>query len=106
MWDGHGGVLGGFPEQSSNWDWAIAFVMIACFVLFLVANVGTFMFKRWGRTLLVVTTFFLIVASPALGITIILPYQGVFMDVSTMLFGGLLAMAYLPPISEKFDGET
>ena len=68
----------------------------------IVALVGLFLFKRWARPLNVALTGGLFVIWPVIGYNISSGWAQACNDVAFVLWGVVLAMAYLPPICERF----
>ncbi|NHZ40520.1 hypothetical protein [Massilia aquatica] len=65
--------------------------------------IGMFMFKSWGRTLSLVTTvaFMTVLFVPGTAVMSWLDY--VLMDLFSMLWGAILALAYFSPVSRLFS---
>lgn len=86
--------------EVSIFELALLVVMV---ILFLAALIGLLLFKNWGRIAFVLCG---VVAFPFTmmdGPYIASGLSGVFYDLSSIASGVILAMMFLPPISEEFE---
>ena len=68
----------------------------------IVAIVGLFSFQPWSRNLAVSMTLLTLLAYPLLGVTISSGWAQLFVNVSTLLWGAVLAMSYFSSIAARF----
>ncbi len=75
-------------------------------LLFLIAHfaaaVGLYRFEAWGRTLLLILIVLDVALTPLSGVTIGAPIENTVNFVVILVYGGVLAMAFLPPLAAKF----
>lgn len=104
MWEGYQGILP-FHEDDEWGVTPIIGVVIALLVLiaFIIGLIGAFLFKKWGRTLLAVSTLIGIFFTPFMGLMVGLPIEMFLHEVSGGAFFIALAMAFLSPLKEKFE---
>jgi hypothetical protein len=79
---------------------AIAISLLAAIVAGLI---GLFRFKRWGRALSLYSTVAGLCLYLFAGPTIQSPIENVFIELSTLLWGAILALSYGSPIARRFD---
>ena len=71
----------------------------------LVSLYGLWFFRRWGPKLAVGLTALAYLVYPFLGHTLSSGLAATMTDISTLLWGVVLAMAFLPPLKERFSAE-
>ena len=81
------------------WAWA---VVAPLGIAGLAGYVGLFMLRRWGRTLSLATTALGLCLYPFFGPTVATWPQSALTDLSNILWGAALALAYLGPVSAQF----
>jgi urea transporter len=69
----------------------------------IVAIAGLLFFQPWSRTLAVSMTALSLLFYPLLGVTIQSGWAQLFLDLSTTLWGVVLAMSYFSSLSTKFE---
>ena len=102
--DGHGGI---FDENSTVFESELGLYSLLAGIAILIIGsiigwVAMFFFKAWGRTLTIVVSVITFITSGLMGITIMTAGVVVLNDLSTLLFGAVICMSFLPPISEEF----
>jgi hypothetical protein len=90
--DGYGAIL---TSTSS-------LLTIGVFCLWLLASIGLLLFQNWGRHLYLGLTLWSLVAAALYGVRISTPIAGAIDLATNFLDGVILAMAYLPGVSELF----
>jgi hypothetical protein len=65
-------------------------------------TLGLFLFKPWARTFSLVGTIAVIPAFFFFGVSVYSGLEMALVDVSAMLWGAVLAMAYYSPVSSRF----
>lgn len=65
--------------------------------------VGLYKFKPWGRSLSLYSTAIGLMLYPFLGPTLSSGLESAFVEVSNLLWGGILALSYYSPISHHFN---
>ena len=84
-------------------EWiAIGFGFVLLLLL-VVASVGAFRFKRWGRSLFLWINVLSLVLSPLFGESILSAWAATVCYLYSILTGGLLFTMYLPPIGTLFE---
>jgi len=86
---------------------AIAFAVNSSILLLLqplwiLSAVGLCFFKWWARPIFAGTYGLLLIGNLLGGVAIWLPWETVLITVTTLLDGAVLALAFLPPLSEYF----
>ena len=71
----------------------------------LVSLYGLWFFRRWGPQLAVGLTVLAYLVYPFLGYNLSSGIASTLTDISTLLWGIVLAMAFLPPLRERFSAE-
>lgn len=71
--------------------------------LWILAAFGLCFFKWWARPVFVGTYLLAIIANLLGGLVIWLPWESVLITLATLLDGGVLALAFLPPLSAYFE---
>jgi hypothetical protein len=77
--------------------------MIILTLLTLVITIGLFRFKSWAPRLAVYLTIVTLVVYPFAGAIVESGWSAAALDLSTMLWGAVLAAAHLPPLAERFS---
>ena len=89
------------PEDDTLW--LLFGVVLGAYALALsVATVGMYLFKPWGRSLSLWGT---VLAAPVvvwLGPTMLSGLASALLDLSSMLWGATLALAYFSPLADRF----
>jgi hypothetical protein len=86
--------------KPSTLEWfATGFILIGV----LVASIGLYRIKRWGRTLFLWVNVLSLILSPLFGVGISSGWALVGYGLSSILSGGILFTTYLPPIANHFD---
>jgi len=65
--------------------------------------IGLWKFKPWARTLFLALTIVTFPLYVVLGPVVMNPWEAMFNDIAMLLEGGLIAMMFIGPISEKFQ---
>ena len=92
--------------EPTIFDWWALAVGVFLLILFIVASVGLYGFKRWGRNLFLWTNVALLVISPAYGVSITSGLSSAVCYLDAMLTGGILFAMYLPPINSVFEADS
>lgn len=66
------------------------------------ATIGLFTFRRWGRSLYVLLTVLYMVCMPFMGPLVLPAALTPLFCLSYLIQGGIIAMAYLPPITQLY----
>jgi hypothetical protein len=72
---------------------------------YIVGFFGMLMFKPWARSLNVALAFSSFVVWPLVGYNLASGWSQAFTDVSLLLWGGAISMAYFSPVSERFTAK-
>jgi hypothetical protein len=78
-------------------------IAIPLFAAIVAGLVGLFRFKRWGRALSLYSTIAGLCLYLFAGPTVQSPIENVFIELSTLLWGAILALSYGSPIARRFD---
>lgn len=81
------------------WAWA---VFIPLLLVVLAGYVGLFLWRTWGRTLSLLGTLAGLALYPLMGSSIASWVETSLLDVSNLLWGAVLALAYFGPVSSRF----
>jgi urea transporter len=76
---------------------------VAALVLGVVSAIGPLMFRRWGRTLALVATAAGLAAYPFIGYVLMSGVGLGLYELSSVMWGAVLALAYCSTISDRFD---
>ena len=91
-------------EELSNLEstlWVLAGLTILIITPLLLF--GLWKFKPWARTLFLVLTIITFPLYVFLGPVVMNPWEAMFNDIAILLEGGLIAMMFIGPVSEKFQ---
>jgi hypothetical protein len=75
---------------------------VIALVAIIVPPVALFCFRKWGRWSGLCTTIAMLVASTFLGPSLMSGLGTALLQVSAMVWGGILALAYFSPVSSEF----
>lgn len=67
---------------------------------------GLWFFQRWGRAVSLWTTIIGCLLTPALGPSLSGGLSAAFYDAANLLWGAVLALAYLSPVAQRFRGAS
>ena len=82
--------------------WLGLAVLIPLLLISVVSFVGLYFFKSWGRTLSFYTTLAAFPLSLLVGPSVEGSIESALFEVSTLLWGAILALAYYSPLTSKF----
>lgn len=71
-------------------------------LLGILAAIGLYKFWSWARTLALAVTVLGLALFPLIKVIVELGWVGLFSDAASLLWGAVLALAYVPPIGENF----
>ena len=83
------------------WFWAGVFP--ALMGTWLVGLVGLFRFRSWGRTLSLWSTMAALLIYPFIGSSLYWGVETALSDACSLVWGGILALAYFSPVSARFE---
>jgi hypothetical protein len=92
QYDGYAALL---PMQHPLYYWA-------WFCSWLIASIGLFFFQSWARNFFLVLTVLALVLTPFGGFAVKGPLAIFFAELTTVLDGAILALAFLSPLSSAF----
>lgn len=106
LWHGNDGLrdrfLGNLPE--STWTRAVwAIILAGLLVYAFAAIVGLFFFRRFARFGFVCIGAFTLALVPFDGLVVMTPLEAAVVQLTLVLDGVIVAMAYLPPIRGEFE---
>jgi hypothetical protein len=87
---------------SSNEFMVLLLVGIPLVIVYIVSAVGLFYFLPWAPRLAILATILSFAIYPLLGYALSSGWALALIDFSTMLWGGVLALAYCSPIRKRF----
>ena len=100
------GLAEAYAEEPDTWlmqgTWLPLIVLSVLFVPWLVALVGLFRFKRWGRSLALYSTILSLLIYPFVGADLSSGLESALYETHATLWGAILAIAYFSPISARF----
>lgn len=91
----------GDAQFESAPSWAMG-IMVSLLCINLIASIGIFIFRSWGRTLYALTVAGLIIIIPIFGVMVISPFTGMLDEILSILTGMILCLLYLSPAKEVF----
>lgn len=83
--------------------WMAVVALVAFVPAWLTGLVGLFFFKRWARTLSLYLTLAGIFITPFFGASLYSGLETSLFDMSTTVWGGILALSYFSPVSCRFE---
>lgn len=89
------------PEDE-RWWWLWALALGACVLALTVATVAMCFFKPWARRLCLWGTALGVPVVVWLGPSMYSGLSGALLDLSSMLWGAVLALAYFSPLAQRF----
>ena len=93
-------------HESNSWLWHNVWVSAAVFGLlaltWVVGIVGLFRLRAWGRSISLYSTLTALAIYPFLGNSLSSPWEDIFYELSGMLWGAILALAYFSPVCARF----
>ena len=96
-----------YDNEPQSWIAQNLWVMLAIAIPLLIASVsgfvGLYLFKKWGRTLSLCLTVVSPILSLFFGPTLSKPLESMFFEVSTLLWGAILTLAYYSAINGRFS---
>jgi len=103
----HSDALQAAVDRESNswlWDhtWASIGVYATLVITWLIGLVGLFKFKNWGRSISLYSTVATIIVYPFMGSTLSWGFESGLYELSTMLWGAIIALSYFSSVSERF----
>lgn len=78
-------------------------LLVVSIAVLLAGLVGLYRLRRWGRSLSLWSTVLYLPLMPALGPSLETGLESMLMQLTSVLWGGLLALAYCSPVSVAFD---
>lgn len=92
------------PQGIRTKDIVLIVIGLPLLLATIVSIVGLYQFRPWSpRTALYVSVASLLIY-PLIDVQIVSPWSQLLTEVSAMLWGVVLAMAFLPPLSQRFQG--
>ena len=83
-------------------QWLSLATLVPLTLLTILAIVGLFFFKHWGRALSLYGTIAITLLSASFGPSVESAIESALLDVSILLWGAILALAYYSPVSSMF----
>ena len=84
-------------------DWlAAGIAAIAALIAVVAGAVGMFLFKRWGRSLSFWLSAAALLAYPVSGPVVFSGWSAALYELSTIIWGAVLALAYFSPLAARF----
>jgi len=93
------------PKLSQN-TWLLVGIVVPMLAAVLAGYIGMFFFKRWARSLSLLTTLAGIVLILFVGPTLSSAVEDTLFEASSLLWGGALALAYFSPVSVRFGANN
>lgn len=82
--------------------WIFGGVAAVLLLAWLASLVGLFLYKPWGRTLSLYSTFAALLVTPFIGVLLSSGIESALFDASSMVWGAVLALSYFSPVSDRF----
>lgn len=90
-------------KDVTNFDALLAFFAISIIIQSIIATIGLYKLKKKYRTQILWITVISFVLCPLAGPTVSSGWSDMFMIISEMLWGAVLAVSYCSPIKEEFE---
>ena len=81
----------------------VGMVTIAALVAGIASTVGLFLFRRWGRTASLWLSAAALLLYPPFGATVYSGWAASVVELSSMTWGAVLALAYFSPLAARFE---
>jgi hypothetical protein len=101
-WNGNGRII----DEVVADRWLLFGVGIPLVVLVTAAQIGMFFFWRFARPVYAGLIAVFVLLAPFSGITILLPIEAAFEELSLLVDGAVIALSYSQPFSSYFEAET
>jgi len=103
-WSGDGAMifLNEVPENPSPIDITIASAFALILIAIVINQIALFFYRSWARTVYLWANIAGFALTPFLGLSIALPLETLFTEMSIFVSGITLALAYFSPVAEKF----
>jgi hypothetical protein len=109
QWDGNGGITQYLVENIPENYWArvvLLFLAFGFFLFVIAVLIGMFRFWRFARFGYVCLVALSVVLVPFDGLVVMAPANAALLQLSLVLDGLIVAMAYLPPIRSQFESDA
>jgi hypothetical protein len=97
-----------YAKEPDAWlmqgTWMPLIVVSILLIPWLTALIGLFCFKRWSRSLAVLSTLASLLIYPFVGADLSSGLESGLYETHATLWGAILAIAYFSPLSERFTG--
>lgn len=91
------------PETPAPAVFGASVLVLVTFGGTVAAIVGLYHFQYWSRPLAIVMSLLSLLFFPLLGVSIASGWSSLLLEVSTTLWGAVLAMSYVSSLSERFQ---
>lgn len=91
------------PETSAPAVFGASVLVLVTFGGTVAAIVGLYHFQSWSRPLAVVMSLLSLLFFPLLGVSIASGWSSLLLEISTTLWGAVLAMSYVSSLSGRFE---
>jgi len=85
---------------------ALSVLLVPFIALIISGYIGLFFFKRWARTISLITTFVGLAVAPFFGPQLSSAIAGPMFYASSIVWGAILAIAYYSPLSSRFGANN
>lgn len=92
------------PQGIRTKDIVLMVIGAPLFVATLVSIVGLYRFRPWSPRAALYVSIASLLIYPLIDVQIVSPWSQLLTEVSAVLWGVVLAMAYLPPLAQRFQG--
>ncbi|MDB5746734.1 MAG: hypothetical protein JWP72_1582 [Massilia sp.] len=86
--------------------WLLLSMGAALFIATAATTIGMWLFRRWARTLSLWLSVLLLPLTLLAGPILEAPFESMFNDLSMVLFGAMMAVAYFSPLSARFEARA
>jgi hypothetical protein len=108
-WNGDGGItealIDSVPEDGPYAALALA-PLIGIFLMSLLFQIGLFFFWRFARFGYVILVGFYVALGAFDGLYIATPLEQALFELTSLVDGAIIAMAYLPPVRDYFEAKA
>lgn len=101
LWQAYESVV---PHGLRTKDFILIAVGLPLVIAGLASTVGLYLFRPWAPRVALYITIGSLFIYPLVDIQIVSPWSQLLTEASLLLWGVVLAMAFLPPLAERFSG--
>ena len=90
-------------KQPELFDWIILGIGLGMLIAVIIASIGLYRLRHWGRKLFLWTHILSLAVSPALGPSVMSEWTATVCYLNLIVSGGIIFLSYTSPTSLSFD---